>query len=109
MAGFNTVDDEVSVADATALISAGTGWLLDVREQYEWDTGHAPGAHHIPMQEVGLRSDELPEDEQIFVICHTGARSAMVTNALRRAGFEAANVVGGMDAWQRAGEEVVRG
>jgi rhodanese-related sulfurtransferase len=108
MAGFTQGDDEVSVTDATTAISAGAGWLLDVREQYEWDAGHAPGAHHIPMQEVGQRADELPEDEQIFVICHTGGRSAMVTSALRRAGFEAANVVGGMDAWQRAGEEVVR-
>jgi rhodanese-related sulfurtransferase len=108
MPGSVSGEAEVSAERAAALTASGEAWLLDVREQYEWDAGHAPGAHHIPMREVGERVNELPDDERILVICHVGGRSALVTDALRRAQYDAANVAGGMEAWQQAGASVVR-
>jgi rhodanese-related sulfurtransferase len=101
-------EDEVSAARASELVEAGSAWLLDVRETYEWEAGHAPGAHHIPLYEVEARQHELPESEQILVICHTGGRSRLVTDALNRADYPTANVAGGMDAWQASGAAVVR-
>jgi rhodanese-related sulfurtransferase len=108
MPGSYLDEDEVSAVRARELVEAGTAWLLDVREGYEWEAGHAPGAHHIPLSEIEARQHELPEAEQILVICHTGARSRMVTDALIRADYPTANVAGGMDAWQSSGAEVVR-
>lgn len=101
-------DDEVSVARAQELTEAGEAWLLDVREGYEWEAGHAPGAHHIPVGELGARQHELPEDRQLLVICLGGGRSRMVTDALIEANYPAANVAGGMAAWLAAGGPVVR-
>lgn len=106
MSGAFLSDDEVSAARAHELVEAGAAWLLDVREGYEWDAGHAPDAHHIPLGELGLRQHELPEAEQILVICHSGARSRMVTEALLQANYPAANVAGGMIAWQASGGPV---
>ena len=100
--------DEVSAARARELLEAGSTWLLDVREDYEWQAGHAPGAHHIPLAELEARQGELPETEQILVICHTGGRSRFATDALIRADYAAANVTGGMDAWQASGGPVVK-
>ena len=97
----------IAAADAIGQVESGT-WLLDVREDVEWQAGHAPGAHHIPMGEIGRRQDELPADETILVICHVGGRSRLVTDALLAADYPAANVEGGMDAWQAAGGPVVR-
>ena len=71
--------------------------LLDVREGYEWEAGHAPGAHHIPMSQLEQRQDELPDDEQILVICHTGARSRMVTDGVTRAPHRAFLRATGLD------------
>jgi rhodanese-related sulfurtransferase len=106
------VASEVSAADAIALVDAGVGlhgaWLLDVREQNEWDAGHAPEAHLVPMSAIERRSDELPTDQRILVICHSGYRSWQVTKALVAAGYDAVSVAGGMDAWQSAGGVVVR-
>jgi len=99
-------EDEVSAALARELSDAGSAWLLDVREGYEWEAGHAPAAHHIPVGELGMRQHELPEDQQILVICRSGARSRMVTNALNEANYPAANVEGGMGAWQAVGGPV---
>jgi rhodanese-related sulfurtransferase len=97
---------QIPAEDAIALV-AGSAWLLDVREQDEWDRGHAPEAHLIPMGSIMDRIDEIPEDAKVVVVCHSGYRSWQVTKALVTAGYDAVNVAGGMDAWQSAGGVVV--
>jgi len=77
--------------------------LLDVREQDEWDAGHAPRALHIPMSELAGRLGELPEDRDVLVICRSGGRSARVTEYLNANGWDARNVDGGMRSWQATG------
>ncbi|GAA0542166.1 MULTISPECIES: rhodanese-like domain-containing protein [Actinomadura] len=84
-------------------------YLLDVREQYEWDAGHAPAAVHIPMGRLGDRAGEVPRDQEVFVICRSGARSAQVTVALNQAGWLAKNVDGGMKGWAEAGRPMEGG
>lgn len=80
--------------------------LLDVREDDEWAAGHAPGAVHVPLSR--LRPDTVPEAPTLLVICRVGGRSERAAEALRRAGYEAYNVAGGMKAWSAAGLPVVR-
>ena len=79
------------------------GWLLDVREPYEWAAGHAPAARHIPISQLNDRAGEIPRDDTVYVICRSGARSAQVTLALTGAGWQAVNVAGGMQDWAAAG------
>ncbi len=95
---------EITVGEVEELLSQGAA-LLDVREPYEWEAGHASAAVHIPMGRLTL--DNVPQGRPVLVVCHVGGRSAAVTDALMRAGIEASNVAGGMDAWQRAGLPVV--
>jgi rhodanese-related sulfurtransferase len=78
-------------------------WLLDVREAEEWAAGYAPGARHIPLGQLSGRSAEIPQDETVYVICRSGARSARAAQALCAAGWEAVNVAGGMQDWAAAG------
>lgn len=77
--------------------------FLDVREQHEWDAGHVEDAMHVPMQQLRDAVQRLPEDRQIVAVCRSGARSGAVTGALRQAGYDAVNLVGGMHAWEAAG------
>ena len=98
---------EVTPARAGEMLTEGA-FLLDVREQDEWDAGHAPQATHIPMGQVAARRDELPEGATILCVCHLGGRSAAVTEALLNAGHQAVNVAGGMEAWAGAGLPVVK-
>jgi rhodanese-related sulfurtransferase len=95
---------QVSVSEVADLLASGAA-LLDVREPFEWEAGHAPDASHRPMGELTL--DGLPEGRPLLVVCHVGGRSAAATEALVRAGVDAVNVAGGMDAWARAGLPVV--
>jgi len=81
--------------------------LLDVREDDEWQRGHAPGAQHIPMGDIPARMAEIDTDRELFVICHAGGRSQRVAQYLQRNGYEPINVTGGMLAWAGAGRPVV--
>jgi rhodanese-related sulfurtransferase len=98
--------EQVTAGEAISLADGGT-LLLDVREQDEWDRGHAPQATLIPMSQLTERVGELPDDAPILVICHSGVRSLRVTEALSAAGYTVVNVLGGMTAWQSAGGELV--
>jgi rhodanese-related sulfurtransferase len=81
--------------------------LLDVREDDEWQRGHAPDAQHIPMGDVPARMGEIDVDKPLYVICHAGGRSQRVAQYLQRNGYEPVNVDGGMLAWAGAGRPVV--
>ena len=96
----------VSPRAAQALLNKGA-LLLDVREPDEWRAGHAPPATLIPMGQVLAKTNDLPRDGTIVVVCRSGGRSAAVTDALRAGGFDAVNLAGGMSAWSAAGLSVV--
>ena len=81
--------------------------LLDVREDGEWQRGHAEGAQHIPMGDVPARISEIDTDATLYVVCHAGGRSLRVAQYLARNGYEPLNVAGGMLAWAGAGRAVV--
>ena len=74
--------------------------VLDVREARELDVCRLEGTLHVPMAEIPARTDDLPTNQLLLVICHHGARSQMGVDFLRSAGFDnAVNLDGGIDAW----------
>jgi rhodanese-related sulfurtransferase len=82
-------------------------YLVDVREDDEWSAGHVPGAQHIPLGALSERSDQIPQDRDVYVICRSGGRSAQATQALNQAGWHAVNVADGMAGWESAGREMI--
>ena len=81
--------------------------LLDVREDAEWRTGHAPKARHIPLSRLPARLRDLPPNRTVVTVCRSGARSARAAALLAREGRDVVNLSGGMRAWARAGLPVV--
>ncbi len=78
--------------------------LLDVRERDEFAAGHAPGAQVSPLKDLGTSLGNVKIDEQIAVVCRSGGRSSQAVEFLRKQGFDAVNVEGGMKAWAEAGK-----
>ncbi|MHB8950816.1 MAG: rhodanese-like domain-containing protein [Rhodoferax sp.] len=101
----------VNVKQAATLQSDGA-LLLDVRETHEYTQGHAPGSTLIPLGQLAQRLKELApfKNKQVVLICRSGRRSQHATEILEAAGFSAAaNIEGGMLAWQQAGLPVLTG
>ena len=71
-------------------------FLLDVREEYEYQEGHIKGAVNLPLREILSQKDSLPKDKDIYVYCRSGHRSADAVNFLKSLGFEKVhNIEGG--------------
>ncbi|MEU4421557.1 rhodanese-like domain-containing protein [Actinoplanes sp. NPDC024001] len=83
--------------------------VIDVREPFEYLSGHVPGAELVPLARLAARIGDLPKDRPVYVICASGNRSLTAAGLLHRAGIDAWSVAGGTAAWQRAGHPVVRG
>ncbi|WP_297730370.1 adenylyltransferase/sulfurtransferase MoeZ [Mycobacterium sp.] len=78
--------------------------LIDVREQVEWDINHIDGARLIPKSLIssGEGLTQLPHDRKVVLYCKTGARSAEVLAAVKKAGFaDAVHLQGGIVAWAK--------
>ncbi len=97
---------EITVTDAIQRVASGS-ILIDVREQDEWDLGHAPTAQLLPLSSLAERFGELPAGVALLVVCHSGGRSARACEFLEANGYDVTNVVGGMSAWAAAGGPTV--
>lgn len=83
--------------------------VLDVRQREEYRSGHIAGAKLIPLNELGSRMKELPQNREIVCVCASGNRSSSATRMLTGAGYNAVNMKGGMSAWRRANLAVKKG
>ena len=98
---------DVPLATAPAWVAEHAPFILDVREPWEYDAGHVPGAVLIPQADLALRLDEVPRDREILTVCASGMRSRRAGLFLKKMGYErVANLEGGTNGWITAGHSV---
>ncbi|BCJ59690.1 rhodanese-like domain-containing protein [Micromonospora endophytica] len=86
--------------------------LLDVRTPGEFATAHIPGSYNVPLDLLREHRDELRRhlDEEVVLICRSGARATQAERSLAAAGLPNLRVLdGGMVAWQAANAPTNRG
>ncbi len=77
-----------------------TPLLLDVREPHEFVYAHIAGSHHIPLNQIPQRMNEIDDNVDCIVICHHGIRSQQAADFLVHSGFtHIYNLDGGIDTW----------
>ncbi len=102
---FSRILDTNEVA---GIARAGTAFMLDVRNQNEWDAGHIEGAVLVPLPVLHTRLDEIPRDRPVIVHCHRGHRSAQGAATLDAFGFlDVHELRGGVAAWEAAGHSLI--
>ncbi|MDP1766348.1 MAG: rhodanese-like domain-containing protein [Methylotenera sp.] len=100
----------LSPAEAVTLINRSNAFVLDVREDAEFASGHIADAAHIPVGSLATRLGELKkyQNKAILVNCQRGMRSAKACDILRKAEFtQVHNLKGGLNAWLEAKLPVV--
>jgi len=80
--------------------------VVDVRSGMEFNSGHIPGAIHLPSWKILLRLGAIPADKQteLVVTCEHGPRAQLAMGLLHTIGYK--NVVlltGHMSKWRQAG------
>ncbi|MCA1930433.1 rhodanese-like domain-containing protein [Rheinheimera sp.] len=110
---------ELSVQQLAVLLKTGQARIIDVREPAEFATGHIPTAVNMPR---GVLEMQLPlhpavaehrdpvlaltelASQPLYLICRSGARSALAAESLQRMGFrDLYSIAGGMQAWSESG------
>ncbi len=100
MMASNVLDGSHAIWHASDLESAmADSLILDVRSRGEFRGGHLPGALNIPHTELRERMDEVRDaasGRSVRVHCASGMRSYLAHRQLAQAGFDSANLSGGM-------------
>lgn len=103
LAAMDNQPSEITTAEAYSMYMDGA-FVLDVREQSEWDEYHIPGTTLIPLNELASRVGEVPRDRPIVVVCRSGNRSQEGGAILLDAGFsQVVSLAGGLKGWAAAG------
>ncbi len=85
---------------AEQLAESPSPFVVDVRSEKEWQSGHVACSHNIPLTHLRQRMAEVPEDRPVVVHCEGGYRSAIGTSLLAEAGrTNVSDLVGGIKAW----------
>jgi len=93
---------EVSVEETLGKIGTGAT-LIDVREDNEYEAGHAAGATHIGrgVIERDIIGKFPDKDAELILYCGGGYRSALAADNLQRMGYtNVFSMAGGWAAWQ---------
>ena len=74
--------------------------IIDVREPFEWDIGHIPGARLVPLNRIADEIPRLDKRKETVLYCKVGVRSRFAAEQLADAGLsEVRNLTGGILRW----------
>lgn len=79
--------------------------VIDVRSSPEYDSGHLPGAIHLPFWTAFTtdKMDAYEKNKMLVLYCQHGPRAGIAKLALYLAGFDNIRYLAGhMTAWQKA-------
>ena len=96
---------EVSVAETRKAVDGGSARLIDVREDSEWEEGHAKGADHLGKGIIERDIEKLvpDKDAELILYCGGGFRAALAADSLQKMGYtNVASMAGGWRAWVEA-------
>ena len=102
----------IDVTTLRARLDADTPRVLAVRTPAEFETAHIPGSYNVPLDLLKEHRDELARhiDEDVVLVCRSGARAAQAEEALGRVGLPGLHVLeGGIVGWEQAGAPLLRG
>jgi rhodanese-related sulfurtransferase len=98
---------EITVADTRKRLQANPkAVLVDVREDREWDDGHAAGARHLGkgIIERDIETEVPDRGAEVILYCGGGFRSALAGDAIQKMGYtNVASMAGGWKAWNAEG------
>ena len=100
---------EVFASDVVVQTGAEKPIIIDVREDSDWNEGHAQGAIHLSRGIIELKIEDKIPDPNTPIVCYCGggSRSALAVDNLQKMGYtNVASLAGGFKAWKDSGGPV---
>lgn len=80
--------------------SSNPPYVVDVRNDGEWNEASVAGTVHMPLMEILEHLDKLPKDKDLVIMCASGNRSSTATSLLAQKGVtRVTDLAGGIEAW----------
>jgi hydroxyacylglutathione hydrolase len=110
--GMQPLDDAPQMIERTTRLTApalaeqlelpNPPMVIDVRTEGEWEQSQIGGSLNIPLSRLKEQLGNLPRDRTLVTYCSSGYRSAIASGVLTLGGLTAADLVGGLAAWESA-------
>lgn len=103
---------EVNVDEVRRKLESGKANLIDVREESEWEAGHARGAQHLGkgVIERDIEGRVPDKSTELILYCGGGFRSALSADNIQKMGYtNVSSMAGGWRAWQAANAPIEKG
>lgn len=98
---------QLTAQELASRLEGGSMEMLDVRREGEYQAGHIEGADWYPLDRFKAALPEINNRKPVAVHCAGGYRSLIAISLLQRAGYHnVVDVIGGFDAWKKAGLSV---
>lgn len=84
--------------------------VVDIRSEHDYEDDHIEESENRPIREALLSGnvetalaelDDLPDDEELVMVCDAGVASTETARLLQKQGRDASALEGGLDAWKR--------
>ena len=100
----------LSTGELTALVNKDAGVVVDIRPAKDFAAGHIVGAVNIPQDKLAARTAELEKHKAktIIVVDAMGQHAGSVCRDLKKAGYTAAKLGGGIASWRGDNLPVVK-
>ena len=97
----------INVDDVKTMLAEGQAEIIDVREPWEYNAGHVPGARLAPLNTLLRQPKQFLTRDNLIFICASGQRSMVASELAASLGYnQVYNVLGGTEAWLRKGYPV---
>ena len=92
---------KISPQNLVALSNNETAFIVDLRDSEQFQNGHITGSMNIPFLNLSNRTNEIPQDKSVILVCEMGNVSPNAGELLKKEGFKELLILkGGINEWR---------
>lgn len=84
--------------------------VIDIRNAQSFGEGHIVGAHNLPADQLDKKIATLQKfkGKPLIIVCSLGKEATKVAVTLKKQGFQAIVLHGGLQGWRAAGLPIIK-
>ena len=92
--------DTIRTNDIVKYIGNPNALIIDLRDPFEYELGHIPGAVNIPYEELDLQANRFRHGQLLIFYCDRGNISLLAIRDMMKYGYNMKSLYGGIQAYR---------